>query len=108
MADLTLKLTVTVQYDTHGVDPEYLKRNLASALETAMGEGLLTGSSEAEVDDYSIKVSEPRITPEDLIVWPDGSNCFRYELHEYGWKSDDYEVVIPGSGVYQALVGYLK
>ena len=29
----------------------------------------------------------------DIIVWPDGTWCFRYELHEYTHMSDDYLVL---------------
>lgn len=31
--------------------------------------------------------------PEDLIRWPDGTECYRYELHEMRHMSDDYEVI---------------
>lgn len=30
---------------------------------------------------------------EDVIVWPNGSWCHRYELHEMTHMSDDYEVL---------------
>jgi len=30
---------------------------------------------------------------EDVFVWPDGSWCYRCEIHEYRWISDDYSVV---------------
>lgn len=30
---------------------------------------------------------------EDLILWPDGTNCTREELPEFGHMSDDYEVI---------------
>lgn len=29
---------------------------------------------------------------EDIILWPDGWFCYRYELHEYSDRSDDYLV----------------
>jgi hypothetical protein len=35
----------------------------------------------------------PDTSSEDIIRWPDGSWCFRYELPQYLYKSDDYEVV---------------
>lgn len=41
---------------------------------------------------------------EDLIVWADGTQCFRYELNEYTHMSDDYEVVSFGSVRYNQLV----
>lgn len=30
---------------------------------------------------------------EDLIVWPNNTWCFRYELEEYSYMSDDYYVI---------------
>jgi hypothetical protein len=29
--------------------------------------------------------------PNDVCIWPDGTRCYREDLHEYGWMSDDYE-----------------
>jgi hypothetical protein len=40
---------------------------------------------------------------EDIIVWADSTWCYRHELSFMGWKSDDYEVVFYGSGVYYLL-----
>ena len=34
---------------------------------------------------------------EDIILWPDGIWCYRHELAEYGWLSDDYIVIEYGS-----------
>lgn len=33
------------------------------------------------------------MTPEDLIVWPNGAWCFRNELEEMTHLSDDYKVL---------------
>ena len=44
------------------------------------------------------------ISPEDLVVWPDGTTCFHYELEEFGHKSDDYQVVPQGTALYDELV----
>lgn len=30
---------------------------------------------------------------EDLIVWPDDTWCYRYELYDFKHKSDDYKVL---------------
>lgn len=30
---------------------------------------------------------------DDLIIWPDATWCFRYELGEYSHKSDDYYTI---------------
>ena len=27
---------------------------------------------------------------DEICIWPDGDWCFRSNLWEYGWKSDDY------------------
>lgn len=35
--------------------------------------------------------------PDDVIVWPCGTWCYRYELAEFSHKSDDYEVLPDGS-----------
>lgn len=41
---------------------------------------------------------------DDLIVWADGTQCFRSEVAEYSYMSDDYEVVSFGSVRYNQLV----
>lgn len=30
----------------------------------------------------------------DVMLWPDGTWCFRHELPEFGHMSDDYRVII--------------
>ena len=40
---------------------------------------------------------------DDLIVWPDGTTCYRSELSEFGYMSDDYEVIPYGTERYHAL-----
>lgn len=44
------------------------------------------------------------LSSEDLIVWPDGTTCFRHELWEYAHMSDDYEVVPVSSPRWDSLV----
>lgn len=34
------------------------------------------------------------ISKEDIIVWPDGTWCYREDLEQYSWMSDDY-IVLP-------------
>jgi len=41
---------------------------------------------------------------EDIIRWPDGSWCYREELDEYGWKSDDYETIPFGTAEWERIV----
>lgn len=33
----------------------------------------------------------------DLVVWPDNTQCYHYELHEMTNMSDDYIVIPAGS-----------
>lgn len=40
----------------------------------------------------------------DLILWPDGTVCLRGDLHEYAWKSDDYEVITEDNPDYERLL----
>lgn len=37
---------------------------------------------------------------DDILRWPDGSWCYRYELPEMAHKSDDYEVLSAGSAAW--------
>lgn len=45
----------------------------------------------------------PLPSNEDLVVWPDGEWCYREELNQMTYKSDDYEIVMIGTGVHQAI-----
>lgn len=38
-----------------------------------------------------------RIDVEDVLLWPDGTYCYRHELQEMTHKSDDYVVLFAGS-----------
>jgi hypothetical protein len=53
---LRLVLSVTVDYDLDGTDPEDLRRNLATMVQYAAGEGMLTGDSAATVETLDWKV----------------------------------------------------
>lgn len=49
--------TIKVLFDTQGVASRWLEDNLRECLERAIGNGLLTGHSEAEVDEYAIAIA---------------------------------------------------
>ena len=53
---LTLELQLIVNYETHGTSAEELKSRLEGLVSLAMGDGLLTGDTEAEVDDHIYRV----------------------------------------------------
>ena len=43
------------------------------------------------------KINDKQYDVEDVFLWPDGVWCYRYEVEEYSYKSDDYEVVKVGT-----------
>lgn len=45
-----------------------------------------------------------KISPDDLVVWPDGTTCLHQDLGEYSYMSDDYEVVPFGTPRYHDLL----
>jgi len=59
MADkLKLRLTVDVEYELDGENPQELKANLEGLVKIGMGDALLTGDGPATIEDYSYKVEE--------------------------------------------------
>lgn len=63
-----LRLVLDVTYDLNGEDTNIMKRRLYRAVEYAIGEGLLTGSTSAEVDEYSMDVAEFPEVDEDALI----------------------------------------
>lgn len=53
-----LRLTLDVEYELNGTDPEYLEGALDLMIFRAVGEGLLTSYSIAEVESYECRVEE--------------------------------------------------
>lgn len=46
--------------------------------------------------------------PEDILIWPDHFYCYRYELEDYPWKSDDYEAFYFDTPDYNAFMEYTE
>lgn len=44
------------------------------------------------------------MSPEDIILWPDGDWCLLEDLEDYSWKSDDYEVLKEGTEQHSSFV----
>ncbi|AXN57410.1 hypothetical protein SUNLIREN_110 [Erwinia phage SunLIRen] len=44
------------------------------------------------------------LSPDDVVVWPDDSWCFRSELEEYTWKSDDYRWILISDSEYDSFM----
>ena len=48
---------------------------------------------------------------EDVILWPDGTWCYRHKLTEYGYMSDDYIVIESGTAMWSSFIkeeGYVE
>lgn len=76
MQQSTLRLTLDVDYDLNGESISSMKTLLDNGLNSAIGNGLLSGHTEAEVisHEYTIKVIEPTPATEvDKIA--DGIGC---------------------------------
>jgi hypothetical protein len=63
-----LRLVLDVEYRLHDESIEQMQVNLRNLVDKAIGEGLLTGCSSAEVDGYSVDVSEHPDISEDEIA----------------------------------------
>jgi hypothetical protein len=53
-----IRLTLDVTYRLNGENIAEMQKNLRRMVERAIGEGLLTGETDAEVDEYSMEVKE--------------------------------------------------
>ncbi len=42
------------------------------------------------------------ISQDDIIVWPNGTWCFRSESSQFGYLGDDYQVLPSGSADHTA------
>ncbi len=62
---MKLRLTLEVEYNRNGETTDYLKELLRGIVDHAMGEGLVTGETEATVESYTATVEE----------LPDTSRC---------------------------------
>jgi hypothetical protein len=58
MSKLKLRLTVDVEYDLNGTPPGDLKDYLGELPRAAAGDGLFTGFTDAEVENWSSTVEE--------------------------------------------------
>ena len=55
-AGASFKLTLNVTYSLNGVAPTEMANNLRKMCEKAIGDGMLTGSTDAEVAEYAMDV----------------------------------------------------
>lgn len=45
---------------------------------------------------------------EDIVMWPNGTWCYRYEIHEMNHMSDDYFNISFGTEQYNNFFNNLK
>lgn len=57
-ADLVLKVELQVRYACNGTKSNWLKSQLETAIGHAVGDGALTGASDAEVESWSLTIHE--------------------------------------------------
>lgn len=65
---LKLRLAVDVTYDLNGEDPNVLESYLEKMVARAIGDGLLTGASAAEVDTHDVRINEVPETPDEAAI----------------------------------------
>lgn len=41
--------------------------------------------------------------PEDICIWSDGTWCFREEVEQYHWMSDDYHILYVDTAAWKAF-----
>lgn len=80
---MKLRLVLDVNYAANGVPFVVLRDNLAWMIQTAMGEGTITGSTAAEVisHDYRILERQPAHL-DDVLVGPGEGYCVMNESEE--------------------------
>lgn len=66
---VAVRLTIDVVYSVNGEDPTEMTDNLRRNCERAIGEGMLTGETDAEVEEYSMDaVIQPEPLSEDELA----------------------------------------
>lgn len=83
-----VRLVLDVTYDLNGVDAEAMRGRLQQMVERAIGDGMLTGSTDTTVDEYSM---DARLVPEPLEEDELG-DFMRQRINNGEW---DLEVDIP-------------
>ena len=65
-----------------------------------------TGTVEDAAMERDALSHQPRHDPEDVMLWSDGTWCYRHEGLEYlSWMSDDYETIRFGTPRHAEITG---
>lgn len=65
--EISMRLVLDVTYTPNGVPESVLRDNLQNLVQRAVGEGLLTGNLEAEVEEYRASVVRVETIDEDAL-----------------------------------------
>lgn len=106
MKPTRIRLTLDVDYDLNGVDPEVLAAKLSSIADLASGEGLMSGDTEATVESWSATVTvNPPLLPESLpTLGTKPINELKFELPTtFLGRNGSYKSI--GLGVSELCIG---
>lgn len=53
---LKLRLSLDIEYTLNGVSEQYLRRQLEFIMENAMSNGMVTGESDAEIENWDMRI----------------------------------------------------
>lgn len=115
MTTTTISITVNVTYEMNGVAANEMAANLESAFVNAVGSGLLTGDTKAEVDSYEIKTaiktqkseanSQMSVSLDGGETWAEAKNGVRVIYHEADIPGEDdpgeFHVNLTSEGIIQ-------
>lgn len=94
-SQVTLRLTLDVTYRLNGETVDEMVARLQKLCEQAIGNGMLTGESEAEVDEYSM---EAKIQPEPLTEH-ELANFMLHRIESGEWSLKDISVRLARFGL---------
>ena len=49
-------------------------------------------TNSAHVEEPTVTILQSFLDQDDILIWQDGTWCYRHELHEMNHMSDDYEI----------------
>lgn len=83
---MKLRLVLDVEYNPNGVDVSVLIDNLKGVVDHAMNRGMITGDTEAEVEDYDCSVAQVADTPDDLDFNRRSAADYEIETYDFGYQ----------------------
>ncbi|WP_458729655.1 hypothetical protein [Pseudomonas brenneri] len=94
-----VRLTLDVTYVLNGEDSDDILIRLNKRCERAIGDGLLTGETDAEVDAWSIDVSHPRSEGENEALETEIASFMRQRIEDGNLDAEDIAVRLARYGL---------